>query len=169
MIRAATPDDADDLARIHVTSWRETYTGLLPEAEITSRSLTVRRQQWQNQIAAGTSRIMLLPGLGFAQAGPQREAALAKTYPQEVYALYLLASAQGTGQGAALLHAATTDAAMTALALATNLPAIQFYRRTGAKILETRIEHIGQAEVRDHLLGWDAGWKSSFNPANAAS
>ena len=28
----AGPSDAEELARVHVTSWRETYRGLLPDA-----------------------------------------------------------------------------------------------------------------------------------------
>ena len=30
-IRAAKPADAGSLARVHVDSWRSTYTGILPD------------------------------------------------------------------------------------------------------------------------------------------
>jgi hypothetical protein len=41
-IRIATPDDAHDLAVMHIASWHETYLGLLPDkvlAALSSREL----------------------------------------------------------------------------------------------------------------------------------
>ena len=72
MIRPATVADIPDLARLHVQAWGESYAGLLPAAEIAARDIAARTAQWTSTIAAGTTRIMVLPGLGFAQTGAQR-------------------------------------------------------------------------------------------------
>lgn len=154
MIRAATPSDADDLARIHVQAWRETYTGHLPEDEIAARTFAVRRTQWQNALAAGHSRIAILPGAGFAQTGPQRDDALRTRFPQELYAIYMLDRAKGQGNGLALLRAVAPNAPMSALVLADNARAVAFYQRNGAQIIETRDDHIGQTATQEHLMGW---------------
>lgn len=106
-IRPALPDDAPELADLHVTCWAETYPGLVPAAEIARFDRNMRLRQWEQQIARGTSRIVIAPGAGFAQLGPQREAALAaRGFKEELYALYLTRAAQGCGLGRALFAAA---------------------------------------------------------------
>ncbi|NDV02664.1 GNAT family N-acetyltransferase [Pseudoroseicyclus tamaricis] len=155
MIRPATPADAPALARLHVLAWGETYRGLLPEEEILARPFGRRLEQWRREAAAGTSRIAYAPGLGFAQAGPQRDGALAATgWPEELYGLYLLKAGQGRGLGRRLLHAVAAEGPMTALVLEENHPACVFYARTGARCLEVRAEHIGRAEIREAVYGW---------------
>ena len=157
-VRKATPDDVEMLARIHVTAWRETYPGLIPEAEIAARDMKVRRKQWTNQIARGQSRIAVVPDLGFAQAGPQRDAALRDAgISQELYAIYLLRSGQRRGLGRALLAAVTDPEAgpMSALVVDGNDAAIAFYRATGARCRDTRNDWIGAAPTLEHAYVWD--------------
>ena len=156
--RPATPADVPMLARVHVQCWQETYTGLLPAAEIAARGIEQRRRQWTDQIAAGRSRIAVLPDLGFAQAGPQRDTPLLEQgFPLELYALYLLRAGQGRGLGLALLRAVIRpgDGPMSALVLAGNQPAIRFYEASGARRLETRAEHVGAAPIEEHVYVWD--------------
>jgi len=80
-IRFATTDDVDELARVHVQAWRETYPGILPEAKIAMRGEAYRQKQWTSQLTAGGTRIAVAPGYGFAQMGPQRAKDLATAYP----------------------------------------------------------------------------------------
>lgn len=157
MIRAARPADAPMLARLHVQSWRETYPGLLPETEIAARGYKVRLAQWRNQIARGDSRIALLPDLGFAQMGPQRDAGFARAgYPEELYCIYLLHAGQGRGQGRALLGAVRGEAPFTALVLAGNGPACGFYRAMGGTELLRRMDHVGLAATEEIAFGFGA-------------
>ena len=156
MIRPATVADTPDLARLHVQAWGESYAGLLPAAEIAARDIAARTAQWTSTIAAGSTRIMVLPGFGFAQTGAQRDPALAERYPQELLALYLLRSGQGRGHGRALLRAATDPArAMTALVLVGNDGALGFYTRTGAREIDRIDTHVGGAPITDVLIAWD--------------
>ncbi|PHP27427.1 GNAT family N-acetyltransferase [Limimaricola cinnabarinus] len=157
-IRPALPDDVPDLAELHVTCWHETYTGLVPAEEIARHDRALRLRQWDRQIAEGTCRIMIAPGAGFAQIGPQREAALAaRGFETELYALYLTRAAQGRGLGRALFAAALGPAPgrLLAMVLEGNDRACRFYEATGARLAERRPERIGQAEITDLLYLWD--------------
>ena len=157
-IRQAGPDDVADLATLHVTCWAETYPGLLPAQEIARYDRDLRLRQWEQQIAKGTSRIMIAPGAGFAQIGPQREAALAaRGVEEELYALYLLRTAQGAGLGRALFAAAFGPAPgpLSAMVLEGNDRACRFYEATGARLAERRPERIGDALITELLYLWD--------------
>ena len=158
-IRMARPSDTPELADLHVTCWAETYPGLLPAEEIARFDRDFRLRQWRGQIARGGSRIVIAPGAGFAQIGPQREAGLAaRGYSDELHALYLTRAAQGRGLGRALLAAALGPAPgrLSALVLGGNDRACRFYDATGARLAERRPERIGTAEITDLLYLWDA-------------
>ncbi|WP_341212546.1 GNAT family N-acetyltransferase [uncultured Limimaricola sp.] len=157
-IRPALPDDVTELATLHVTCWSETYPGLVPAEEIARYDRDLRLRQWERQIAQGTSRIMIAPGAGFAQIGPQREAALAvRGVTEELYALYLTRAAQGRGFGRALFAAALAPSPgpLSAMVLCGNDRACRFYEATGARLAERRPERIGKAEITDLLYLWD--------------
>jgi ribosomal protein S18 acetylase RimI-like enzyme len=49
-IRAATLDDADEIARVHVQTWRETYRGLMPDAILAGLSVEQRSTMWTNVV-----------------------------------------------------------------------------------------------------------------------
>ena len=153
-IRFATTDDVAELARVHVQAWRETYPGILPEAEIAMRDEAYRQKQWTSQLKAGGTRIAVAPGYGFAQMGPQRAKDLATAYPDELYALYVLDVAKGTGLGLRLLKTVCESHVFTALALEGNERALAFYRKTGAN----QIGRIPEAGFPDDIvLGWPSG------------
>lgn len=157
-IRSALPEDAPMLADLHVRAWAETYPGLLPRSEIARFDRAFRLKQWRHQLAADGSRIVIAPGLGFAQIGPQRDAALARQgYADEFYALYLLREAQGCGVGRALFAAAlgASPQPLSALVVDGNQRACDFYHRSGARHAETRSEWIDGTEIRDRLYLWD--------------
>lgn len=152
------------LARLHVQSWQETYTGLLPDSEIAARDITVRTAQWTRQIASGNSRIAVLPELGFAQMGPQRDADFAaKGFPEELYCLYLLQSGQGSGQGRALVEAVAGERPFTALVMAENDRACGFYRAIGGRVLDRRLDKVGEAEIEEFAFGFGTGANGSVH------
>lgn len=151
-IRPAQPEDAERLATIHVTAWSETYPGLLPQEEIDRRDHAFRYRQWQGNLTRGVSRVAIAADVGFAEVGPQRENDLAEAWPEELYALYVLKAAQGTGLGHALLASVAGRRPFTALALDGNHRALAFYRKTGATLLGRRPNAPGWPD--DLLLGW---------------
>jgi ribosomal protein S18 acetylase RimI-like enzyme len=49
-IRAAGMDDADEIARVHVQVWRETYCGLMPDPVLAGLSVEQRAAMWKRVI-----------------------------------------------------------------------------------------------------------------------
>ena len=153
--RPACLEDAGWIGRVHVAAWRQAYVGLLPEDELARVSAADRAAFWRMAIGADRSRIMVIEGLGFAAAGAQREAALAAAgWAGELYALYLLAGAQGRGLGRALFEAVRGPLPFTCTVLDGNDRARRFYTRAGGRHLATRPELIGASLITEHLYGW---------------
>src|SRR6185369_4873639 len=48
MLRKATQTDAANIGALHVTSWRETYRGLLPSKMLAELSVDARTAMWTN-------------------------------------------------------------------------------------------------------------------------
>src|SRR5262245_12711865 len=110
-IRAATADDAHELASIHVAGWRWAYRGLMPDALLASLSIEVRHAMWTKLLADPPPRtaIHIADGddeaLGFVWCGVARDADLSNA--GEIFAIYLRHEATaGTGVGRRLMEAA---------------------------------------------------------------
>ena len=108
MVRLATLDDAADIARVHVASWRTTYRGMLPDDFLASLSEEHYTERWKRLIAEGSSRVQVVDEpkggiVGFASGG--RERAGENTFAGELYAIYVLDSAQRLGHGRELVRA----------------------------------------------------------------
>lgn len=156
-LREARIDDAEDLARLHVDSWIETYRGLLPDEEIARYDLDFRIRQWVQILGqSGERRIAILPNAGFAMMGPQREDALAADFPDELYAIYLMRAAQGCGHGRALLECVRGVAAFSCCVVAGNLRAERFYLAQGGRELLRRAERIGAHCIEEIVFGFAA-------------
>jgi ribosomal protein S18 acetylase RimI-like enzyme len=107
-IREATLDDAPAIARVHVATWQTTYTGLFPAEFMASMTVERRTERWQNSISTsreGGIRIFVAEDangiFGFVAGGPERDND--PVYKGELYAIYLLKTAEGRGAGRALL------------------------------------------------------------------
>src|ERR1700687_4035722 len=108
MVRPATLDDARDIANVHVASWRTTYRGMLPDDFLASLSEEHYAERWKRVINEGSSRVFVVDEpagetVGFASGG--RERAGEGTFAGELYAIYVLDSAQGRGHGRELVRA----------------------------------------------------------------
>ncbi len=108
-IRPATVTDAERVAFIHIRSWQAAYRGLIRQDYLDGLDETFdRRVEWWTSQANGPG--VFLVGetdagelAGFASAGRARE----DHELGELYAIYLLAEAWGSGLGAPLLEGAT--------------------------------------------------------------
>ncbi|CAN7151931.1 GNAT family N-acetyltransferase [Phenylobacterium sp. LjRoot219] len=149
LIVPAGPADAEALARVHVTSWRETYRDLLPEAFLARMSEPGHARRFRHELTRPGPHDVLLAAInpygvfGYVAGGPSRAGVEGEA---EIATLYILRSAQGRGVGRRLL----TDAARTLAAhgarslmisvLAENAPARGFYERLGGVAGEPRHE-----------------------------
>lgn len=140
---------------MHVACWAETYGGLLPVSEIARYGLAFRQAQWTKALDSGAGRTFWVRDVGFGMMGPQREAALAAEWPDELYALYLLRRYQGQGVGRALLDA-LRGGPFTATVVAGNLRAERFYAAAGGVELVRRVEVLDGRAVTEVVLGFAA-------------
>lgn len=176
-IREPRLEDADRIAAVHVATWQETYTDLLPEGfftedharmrrEMWTRILTAPREEWTIRVAESDGEI-----IGFAMAGPVQEAAeaAAPAAPvdsappappaRELSTLYVLRSHHGTGAGQALLDATIgavappapgSPPAPVSLWVAEQNPrALAFYRRNGFRRVRAEKQDPGAPAITD--------------------
>jgi ribosomal protein S18 acetylase RimI-like enzyme len=149
VIFPAGPTDADDLARVHVQSWRETYKGLLPDAYLARMSEAAHARRFGHFLMKpGADDVTLAAAdrrglVGYAQGGPSRRRAPDEA---EVATLYLVKAAQSRGLGGRLLaDAARALAARGATSLVIsvlrdNTAARGFYEHLGGAAEPPRLE-----------------------------
>jgi ribosomal protein S18 acetylase RimI-like enzyme len=142
----AGPSDAEELARVHVASWRETYRGLLADAFLARMSEPGFTRRFRRLLTDPGDSITLVAAdrhglVGYAQGGPSRRSAipLANGGEAEVATLYLLRQAQGQGLGARLMTetaralAAQGATSLMISVLRDNIRARGFYEHLGGQ------------------------------------
>ncbi|HEV8562163.1 MAG TPA: GNAT family N-acetyltransferase [Actinophytocola sp.] len=76
-VRPATSDDAAEIARIQLGTWRTAYTGILPAAVLAELSEDGAAAQWRQTIEHGPATVLVATEggwtVGFAAAGPAPE------------------------------------------------------------------------------------------------
>jgi GNAT superfamily N-acetyltransferase len=140
-IRPAEPDDAPEIASVHVRAWRETYKGIVDQPFLDAMDIEARTRRWREGLAkraAGT--FVAVEGgrvAGFASIGPARDPQ--RDGQAELYAIYLDPPRRGRGIGRLLFAEAARYAAKNGFAvlfvnvLEANLPAQAFYERMGGR------------------------------------
>ena len=140
-VRAATVEDAQVIAEIHVESWRSAYRGLLSAEGLIALSVEARAQKWREWLASGGRTLLALErgrALAFCDAGRSRDAD-AGPWTAEIRAIYAREEAWGKGAGHALwlatLERLAADGAREATlwALQDNARARAFYERQGMR------------------------------------
>jgi GNAT superfamily N-acetyltransferase len=105
-VRRAVLDDAPQIARVHVQTWRAAYAHVFPADYLAALSVDEREQQWRQTLSAGMYDVFVaeLDGRikGFASAGATEDED-EHVPPGELYAIYVDAAAWGLGVGRALL------------------------------------------------------------------
>lgn len=138
IVRAPQAQDAAAIAALHVSTWREAYSHLLPDDYFSERYVDARHRMWQQVLSDPRDDIVVRLAerdgalIGFAWVGPALGAD-DEPPPRErqLYAIYVAAAQYGTGAGQALLDE-TLGAAPAMLWVAKENPrAIAFYARNG--------------------------------------
>lgn len=142
LVLPAGPADAEALAHVHVTAWRETYRGLLPDAFLARMSEVRTARRFRHELTRPGPHDVVLAALnpygpiGYVAAGPSRHGVEGEA---EIATLYVLRHAQGRGVGRRLMsdavralaaHGATS---LVISVLADNAPARGFYERMGGR------------------------------------
>ncbi len=160
MIQTATDADAAAIRAVQVQSWRETYPGIVPAAYLAALDATPT--EWQHNIASGLGVLVALDDgdiVGFVAFGAQRDPKL--LFTGEIHAIYLFARVQKRGIGRALMHAAARGLQAgghrnaSLWAMAENTPALDFYRRLGARPVGTTSFDLEGVTIAEVAMAWD--------------
>jgi ribosomal protein S18 acetylase RimI-like enzyme len=142
LVFPAGPSDAEALARVHVTSWRETYRGLLSDAFLARMSEAGYARRFARSLThPGAGEVTLVAAdrtgiVGYAAGGASRSGVRDEA---EIATLYILRAAQGQGLGARLMAdtaralAAQGAASLMISVLRDNVRARGFYEHLGGE------------------------------------
>jgi ribosomal protein S18 acetylase RimI-like enzyme len=137
MVRPATIEDADAIARVQVETWRAAYGHALAAQTLAAVDIGRRAELWRGWIRDGRSATFVGEAdgevVGFANVGASQD------HPGlgELYAIYVLQEAWGTGVGPALIERGEAElrargfTTATLNVLADNPRARRFYERHG--------------------------------------
>ena len=168
-LRVARLADGPAIGRLHIASWRETYTGLVPAALLARLSAEDRSAEWraviEDSAAHGGSAVIVAETggeiVGFAAFGTQRDGALAaRGFGGEIGAIYVLRANQRAGVGRALMRMAArglSDRGHGGAALWVlegNAAARSFYERLGGTLVGEKAEAMAGATLREVAYGW---------------
>lgn len=164
-LRPAIPDDAHQLAKVHVDSWRESYAGIIPEDFLKNISYAQREERWHEILNDPKPNWHCLVALnaegtviGFVTGGANRTPETGP-YEAEIYAIYLRKEFHHTGIGKRLFHESIRQliesgfSSMMLWALEEN-PTRAFYSRMGGKAFATKSENIGGKDLKEIGFGW---------------
>ena len=140
-LRQATPDDAMELARVHVAAWHEAYRGIVPDSQLEQFTVEARTGRFRAFLAEGSAETYAVEHdtriVGFLTLGACRDSDLEQTGTGEIWGIYILPEywRQGLGkylcgQGQKLLASRGFTIA-TLWVLEANLPARRFYEAMG--------------------------------------
>ncbi len=165
MIRRAIAADAVGIAQVHISSWRSSYTGIIPDSYLDALDVDDREKVWQQRLEDTAHKPAIFvaeaePGkiVGFAAVGPEMDDT--PGFDAEVYALYLHQSAQRQGIGRELFSTCARHAAhagyqsLLVWALVQNNPARAFYEMMGGRIVSEKMINIGETELLEVSYGW---------------
>jgi len=137
-IREPRPGEAPAIADVHVATWKEAYSDLLPGDYFSEEYVAGRRRMWRHVLTHPRDDMLVRVAdadgeiVGFAWVGPG-EGVDGEEAPRErlLYAIYVLAAHHGTGVGQALLDETLGEGPAMLWVAKENPRATAFYLRNG--------------------------------------
>ena len=155
-VRQPRVGEAAELARVHVTTWRQAYQGKLPERFWNDQALAKRMQMWSNVLASqehrSQARVTEAEGeiTGIAMAGTPRDHDV--DVETELFMMYLLAEHYGSGAADALLADLLGEASASLWVFEDNPRAHAFYRKHGFEP-DGAVKDLGEERGSEDLRG----------------
>jgi GNAT superfamily N-acetyltransferase len=109
LVRPALTADAEEIAALHVTAWRETYRGILPDAMVDGLTMEEALASWQAALAPASDQSAFVGGdvngrlVGIASGCRSNEPSAPGAGVLDK--LYIVKAGQGLGLGRRLLAA----------------------------------------------------------------
>ena len=146
IVRPAKPDDAREIAEIHVRTWQAAYPGIVPAEYLASLRVERYESMWREKIAQGSPELLVAVGdetmLGWVAFGASRDNGAASS-DAEIWAIYVSPSHWSKGVGRVLwshAHARLRSLGFTSIGLwafPENERAGKFYRGLGFEVEES--------------------------------
>ncbi|MEM7113652.1 MAG: GNAT family N-acetyltransferase [Chloroflexota bacterium] len=163
--RRAEASDAPQIAKLHATSWRNSYRGMLSDRFLDEEVVADRLAVWQKRlhnpppsqfVLLAERDQMLLGFLGLFAAAHPRWGALLDN-------LHVRQEAQGQGLGKRLMQETVVwieanypDAGLYLWVFASNGQAIRFYEKLGGRLVDEKVEtEFGEKPVRSLRYVWE--------------
>lgn len=168
-LREASEGDAAALGALHVASWRETYSGVMPDNIVSAATVEARTVMWaqilHNPARANCTAVFAVEAdahlVGFGACGAQRDTMLADAgFGGEIGAIYVLRSHQGRGAGRSLMRAMSQALLAQGLGAANlwvlreNAAARGFYAALGGESVGERVDERPGASLVEIAYGW---------------
>ncbi len=165
-IRRARPIDASGIGAVHVSSWRSTYAGVLPDDFLANLSIARQTAYYERAIRIGLGvhvAVLSTPDtggarvVGFSTARRHRGEAVAEG---EVETLYVQDDWRENGLGRMLLRASGQHLAAMgcksafAWVLRDN-PSTFFYEHLGGKRVAISTTRVGGSDIPQTAYAWD--------------
>ncbi|WP_082234743.1 GNAT family N-acetyltransferase [Halobacillus massiliensis] len=164
-VRKAKFEDAEQIANIHIESWKSTYKDLIDEQDLSNITLENRIALWETILKAPVNGQIALvienehsELVGFISGGKERTKKY--NYDGEIYAVYLLDRYQRKGYGSRLLQRFAEEMHKheyhsLLVWILTRNPSADFYRKFGAAPVEAEEVTIGQGTYEETAYGWE--------------
>ena len=142
-VRTATAADAEQIARIHVETWRAAYHGQIPDRVLDALNVEDRAAFWNKRLAEPEGSVFVAEGdgvIGFCDLVRSRDEDANPQAVGEIVAIYVLSQHWRKGAGRALCDCALAEARrrgfeeVTLWVLASNDRAKRFYEAMGFRL-----------------------------------
>jgi ribosomal protein S18 acetylase RimI-like enzyme len=160
-IRKAELKDVEQMANVHVDSWRTTYKGIVSEEYLNTLKYENRERLWESALSQDIHYIWVaeVDGkvIGFVSGGKERTGKYG--YDGELYAIYLLKEYQGNGIGYNLVKSFFNEmheagfSSVLLWVLADN-PSVRFYESLNPEKVATEQIEIGGQYFEEIGYGW---------------
>jgi ribosomal protein S18 acetylase RimI-like enzyme len=161
LIRKATPQDASNIANVHIISWQETYRGIAPQHFLDSLNTGVRTTEWSSRLekAECNAFVAILKGqlCGFIDGGLAHKKI--EDFDAEFYSVNVHPAMKGLGIGRLMMRrlaeALRAEGFRKAIVwvLADN-SSRRFYEHLGAQEVGKSILSVGGADLPEIGYGW---------------
>ena len=165
-IRAATDNDIQAIAEIHVLSFQTAYRGIVPDEFLNAINVDNRVHGWRSTYDKYPRNltVAVLPNdyvLGFCCAGPVVDTQKNAPYEFEIYGLHVRQECRRTGIGTQLLNdafarALKSEQFTTAIVwtLTELVESRRFYERHGGAPFKNGTWKLGPASIPEISYGW---------------
>lgn len=158
----AMEKDIEEIAKVHVDGWKETYIGIIPDEYLSKISYESRKSHWK--LLFGKEKVQAIVCkieneiVGFVSYGKEQHGY--EKYDGEMYALYLLKKAQGKGIGKKLFENGKIELKklgykkMLIWALSEN-KSCDFYLKMGGQKEYTSRRNFSGTVLEEQSFGWE--------------